>query len=90
MDFGKNVMRQSILLGHFLCDRVQGVERFAAQPRHFPSQVLPPPPVYWYRFESVENIPFLVFVDCSHNVLLKICLLEFRFQNLLAKFAVLV
>ena len=25
-------MRQGILLGHFLCDRVQGVERFAAHP----------------------------------------------------------
>ena len=34
-------MRQVILLGHFLCDRVQGEERFAAHPRHFPSQVPP-------------------------------------------------
>ena len=39
MDFGKIFMRQGILLGHFLCGRVQGVERFAALPRHFPSQV---------------------------------------------------
>ena len=39
MDFGKIFMRQGILLGHFLCDRVQGVERFAAHPRPFPSQV---------------------------------------------------
>ena len=36
-------MRQGILLGNFLCDRVQGVERFATHPRHFPSQVPPPP-----------------------------------------------
>ena len=43
MDFGKIFMRQGILLGHFLCDRVQGVERFAAHPGHFPSQVPPPP-----------------------------------------------
>ena len=39
MDFGKNSMRQGILLGHFLCDRVQGVESFATHPCHFPSQV---------------------------------------------------
>ena len=31
-----------ILLGHTLYDRVQGVERFAAHPRHFTSQVPPP------------------------------------------------
>ena len=43
MDFGKILMRQGVLLGHFLCDRVQGVERFAAHPRHFPSQVPPTP-----------------------------------------------
>ena len=41
MDFGKIFMRQSILLGHFLCDRVQGVESFATHPRHFPSRVPP-------------------------------------------------
>ena len=35
MDFGKFLMRQGILLGHFLCDRVQGVERFAAHRGHF-------------------------------------------------------
>ena len=35
-------MRQGILLGNFLCDRVQGVERFATHTRHFPSQVPPP------------------------------------------------
>ena len=34
-------MRPGILLGHFLCDRVQGVERFSAHSRHFPSQVPP-------------------------------------------------
>ena len=43
MDFGKILMRQGIFLGNFLCDRVQGVERFATHPRHFPSQVPPPP-----------------------------------------------
>ena len=42
MDFGQIFTRQGILLGHFLCDRVQGVESFATHPRHFPSQ--PPPP----------------------------------------------
>ena len=41
MDFGKIFVRQGILLGHFLCDRVQGVERFAVHPGHFPSQVPP-------------------------------------------------
>ena len=39
MDFGKIFMRQGILLGNFLSDRVQGVERFATHPRHCPSQV---------------------------------------------------
>ena len=39
MDFGKIFMGQVIHLGHLLCDRVQGVERFAAHPRHFPIQV---------------------------------------------------
>ena len=34
-------LRHPVLLGHFLCDRVQSVERFAAHPRHFPSQVPP-------------------------------------------------
>ena len=42
MDFGKIFMRQGILLGHVLCDRVQGVERFATHPRHSPSQIPPP------------------------------------------------
>ena len=37
--FGKIFMRQGILLEYFLGDRVQGVDRFAAHPRHFPSQV---------------------------------------------------
>ena len=32
MDFGKNFMRQGILFGNFLCDRVQGIERFATHP----------------------------------------------------------
>ena len=41
MDFGKFFVRQGILLDQFLCDRVQGVERFAAHLRHFPSQVPP-------------------------------------------------
>ena len=39
--FDKIFMRQGILLGNFLCDRVQGVKRFSAHPRHFPSQVPP-------------------------------------------------
>ena len=42
MDFGKIFMRQGILLGNSLCDRVQGIERFATHPRHFPGQVPPP------------------------------------------------
>ena len=48
LDFSRNngfwqiFMRQGILLGHFLCDRVQGVESFATHPRHFPSQVPTP------------------------------------------------
>ena len=44
MDFGKIFMRQGMLLGHFVCDRVQVVESFATHSRHFPSQVPPPPP----------------------------------------------
>ena len=32
-------MRQGILLGNLLCDRVQDVERFATHPRHFLSEV---------------------------------------------------
>ena len=28
-------------MGKFLCDRVQGIERFSAHPHHWPSQVLP-------------------------------------------------
>ena len=32
LDFGKVFMRQGIPLGNFLCDRVQGVERFATHP----------------------------------------------------------
>ena len=39
MDFGKMFMRQGILSGHFLCDKAQGVKRFATHPRHFPIQV---------------------------------------------------
>ena len=39
--FWQILMRQSILLVYFLCDKVQGVERFAAHPRHFPSQIPP-------------------------------------------------
>ena len=32
---GPMFVRQSIVLGHFLCDRVQGVKRFSTQPRHW-------------------------------------------------------
>ena len=38
MDFGKSFMRQGMLLEHLLCERVKSVEKFAANPRHFPSQ----------------------------------------------------
>ena len=47
-------MRQSIHLAHFVCDRVQGVERFSTHTRHFPSQV-PPPPGGLYLHQPVEN-----------------------------------
>ena len=53
IDLGKIFMRQGMLLGNFLCDRVQGVERFATQPRHFPSQVPPR--------DSKFLVDFLVF-----------------------------
>ena len=44
MDFGKIFMRQRrYTFGQFLCDRIQGAERFATHPRHFPSQVSPGP-----------------------------------------------
>ena len=36
------LMQQDIPLAHFLCDRVQGVERFSTYPRHFSTQVPPP------------------------------------------------
>ena len=39
--FLKKFLRQGTLLGYFLCDRVQDVERFATHPRHFPNQVAP-------------------------------------------------
>ena len=42
MDFGK-ILMQCVLLDHFLCDRVQGVERFATHAVTSPSQVPPPP-----------------------------------------------
>ena len=35
-------MKQLIFLAKFLCDRVESVERFATQPCHFPSEVIPP------------------------------------------------
>ena len=37
-------MRQGILLGNFLCDRVRGVERFATHPVTSLVKYPPPPP----------------------------------------------
>ena len=39
--FGKIFKRQGILLGYFLCDMVQGLERFTTLSRYFSSQVAP-------------------------------------------------
>ena len=52
MDFGKIFMRQGILLGHFLCDRVQGVESFATYPSHIPSQVPPSPAIMFENYSK--------------------------------------
>ena len=74
-------MRQGILLGHFLCDRVQDVERFARHPRHFPSQVPPPPGgilqlcshlfvFIWYCY-LLQVMEYLIGGDCKsllHNL----------------------
>ena len=60
MDFGKIFMRQGIVLGHFLCDRVQGVEIFAADPRHFPSQV--PPRAKGRQQFKVRNYIFVIIL----------------------------
>ena len=46
-------MRQGIPLAHFLSDRMQGVEKFSTHPRHFPSQVLPPPGVFPAKNEAI-------------------------------------
>ena len=60
-------MRQGILLGHFLCDRVQGVENFATHPRHFPSQV-PPPGFYACKFIFPNSFTFKdVFLDSQKH-----------------------
>ena len=50
-------MRQGILLAHFLCDRVQGVERFPTQPRHFPNQI--PPRFYNSTFTITHTLKTL-------------------------------
>ena len=52
----KILMRQGILLGNFLCDRVQGVQRFATHPRHFPSQVPPPPGYSCRNYQVTSNL----------------------------------
>ena len=39
MLLAKYLCDRAYFWGPFLCDRVQGVERFAINPRHFPSQV---------------------------------------------------
>ena len=39
--FGKTFMRQDILRGAFLCNRVLGLERLFAHSHHFPSEVPP-------------------------------------------------
>ena len=51
----KFFMRQGILLGNFLCDRVQGVERFATHPRHFPCQVPPPRDIPLINAEEIQS-----------------------------------
>ena len=40
--FGKMFLLQGILLGYFLCDGVQVIERFAKHPRDLPGQIPPP------------------------------------------------
>ena len=79
MDFGKIFMRQGILLGHFLCDRVQGVERFAAHSRHFPSQVLLSK-LLSFKWSKISWIRFL-------NSYLKFCSFLFQIYHLIVKLA---
>ena len=70
MDFGKIFMRQGMLLGHFLCDRVQGAERFATHPRHFPSQVPPggsvPSRFYMVGVKNIQT--HMDFIDLYSNL----------------------
>ena len=54
IDFGNTSMRQGILFRHFLCDRVQGVGRFATHPHHFSSQVRPP---FRNKRKKLEKFP---------------------------------
>ena len=60
----KNFMRQGILLGHFLCDRVQGVERFAAHLRHFPSQVCSHS--FSFRISCCYRQPTMKYAQFAH------------------------
>ena len=75
MDFGKIFMRQGILLDNFLCDRVQGVERFATHPRHFPSQVPPPRERGHWRFDhgfecaEIGEMSKIVLGECTRSIL---------------------
>ena len=64
-------MRQDILLAHFLCDRVQGVEKFSTHPLHFPSQVPPGgatrEPTDHYRVNNSEDIKYHLSRDSSYK-----------------------
>ena len=50
-------MRQGILLGDFLCDRVQGVERFAAHPRHLGTSHDKDTGMFAFTFLTITSFP---------------------------------
>ena len=55
--FWPNIMQQGMLFeAYFLCKRVQGVERFATHPFHFPSQVTPPQGFKYFSDVRVSSL----------------------------------
>ena len=63
---GKIFMRQSILLGHFLCDGVQGVERFVTH--HVTSLVKYPLPPGCQKVILGYNGSLRRFSDPAHSL----------------------
>ena len=64
----KILLIQGILLWRFLCDRVQGVERSVANPRHFPCHV---PLQAWNSF--LQNLTRVCSLEAKCLVVLDLC-----------------